>query len=138
MSDSNLLDKYKRPAAGEHVAKVVPIHEEAEPDDLGCFGYLRGAKSLELCKLNGDVLAVPYAYISRFEFHADSGAIEIFLPDRCVRIRGLKLNTRIDNIRLFECLHRHRVPWIMEASRNQALAAGNEGIVIESIDWEIE
>ena len=140
MSDS-VLDKYKRPGVGEHVAKVVPLHEDHEPDDLGCFGYLRGTReraiSLELCKLSGHALAVPYAFISRIEYDPEQG-VSIWLPDRCVRVQGLRLNTQIGSVRFFEALLRHRVPWIREASRNQVLAAGKERVVVEAIEWGIE
>lgn len=138
MSDSSVLDKYKQPV-GTHAARLVPPPTaEEEPDDLGCFGFLRGTReravSLELSKLNGQVLAVPYAFISRFEYDPVKG-VSLRLSDQVVRIQGLRLNSQIGTVRFFEALIRHRVPWVREASRNQVLAAGKERVVIEAIDW---
>ncbi|MGE3424817.1 MAG: hypothetical protein AB7N24_22445 [Dehalococcoidia bacterium] len=138
MSDS-LLDKYKRHPGGEPDSKVVRLHDEDAPDNLGCFGFLRGvgdrAISLELRKLSGHVLAVSYAYILRFEYRPEEG-ITLCLPDRSIRIRGSRLNTEIRSVRLLDGLIRHRVPWLAEVPRNQALAAGEDQVVIEAIEWE--
>lgn len=138
MSD-DLLERYR--TTGEHAAKVVSLHEDEEPANLGCFGYLRGVRdkaiSLELCKLDGHVLAVVYAYITRFEYEPEKG-ITLWLPDRSIRIQGTRLNTKLGSVRLFEALTRHRVPWLKEVSRSEALGASEDQVVIESIEWDVK
>lgn len=103
------------------------------------FGWLRGHQDrcimLELRKKDGNILAVGYSWIEQVEFDP-SDAIAIHAGDRQIRIIGRNLNGELRaNVRLFEGLTRHRVPWIREASAAELLLHGESDIVVESIEW---
>lgn len=113
--------------------------EETEIDDLGCFGFLRGsrelARSVELRKRDGTIVAMPYGWLEDAEFNG-SDLITLHFPKRDVRIKGRNLNGQSrPNIRLFEALARHRVPWLREASEPDRMTASEGVTVIESIEW---
>jgi hypothetical protein len=90
---------------------------------------------LELRKKDGAVVAVAYGFIDRMEFHPSEG-ISIRCGQEKIRIRGRGLNSEVrPQIRLFQGITRHRVPWIQEADATSALQAGKNGVVVESIEW---
>ena len=135
MSDS-LIEKYAKRSPGG----------DSRPDDadgaedLGCFGWLRGVRDraimLELRKKDGSVIAVGYAWMERAEFDPSEG-ITLHVSNRTVRIKGARLNAEArDAVRLFDGIVRHRVPWIRESSRAEALAGEPESVSIESIEIE--
>ncbi len=135
MTDS-LIDRYtKRPATNG-----APDEEHAAPEDLGCFGWLRGVRDralmLELRKADGHILAVGYAWIERIELVPEEGII-LHLPGRKVRIRGSGLNSDTGSpARLFDGLIRQRVPWVRESDRAEQLRQDYGPVIIESIAWD--
>ena len=132
--NSNLLDRHlpSRPA-------LTPRETEEEtPEDLGAFGWLRGVRDravmLELRRKDGSAVALAYAWLERAEFDPSHGITLKFGVDK-VKITGRNLNAEArPNVRLFAGIVRHRVPWIQEADRPAAMAAGREAVVIERIN----
>ena len=111
MNDS-LLDKYTRRPGDPDLAL------EAD-EDFGSFGWLRGMREravmLELRHKTGNVTAIAYAMIEKLEFNPSEG-ITLHALGQKFRIQGRNLNGEVrPNVRLFEGLTRHRVPWIQEA-----------------------
>ncbi|MBI5765477.1 MAG: hypothetical protein HZA51_18365 [Planctomycetes bacterium] len=120
-------------------AADVPIVDQSEIDDLGCFGWLRGIRDRSLClelrKANGNIVAIPYHGIDRFDFDPSEGIL-LSLGGREIRIKGRHLNAEIrPAIRLFEGMTRHRVSWVREADNHAEAAAMGTDTVIHEIDW---
>lgn len=124
---------------------TVKANDNGEPldaeqlDDLGAFGWLRGVRDravmLELRKKDGNVLAVGYAWLDKAEFDPSQG-ITLSLGGHKIVIRGRKLNEELrPNVRLFQGICRHRVPWIQEADEPAVMEAQNQGVLIEEIEW---
>lgn len=111
MTDS-VLTKYTR--------KPDDSGEATEADeDLGAFGWLRGMRErsvmLELRHKDGNITAIGYAYIEKMEFDPSAG-ITLHALGKVIRIQGRNLNTEVrPNVRLFQGLTKHRVPWIQAA-----------------------
>lgn len=133
-----LIDKYTKRAA----VTDSPKHESDgdEPENLGCFGWLRGVRDraimLELRKKDGHVLAIGYSWLEQVEFQPDEG-ITLHLPGRKIRIKGSGLNADSrPTVRLFDGIVRHRVPWLRECERTELLQAENGSVTIESIAWD--
>ena len=108
-------------------------------DDLGAFGFLRGTRDralmLELRKKNGNIQAIGYAWLEQIDFDPSEG-ITLHVAGRTIRIKGRNLNAEIrPNVRLFQAMTRHRVPWIQEADQPTVMESGGKGILIESIEW---
>ena len=137
MNDS-VLDRILPARTGEReLHDVVPDAERSE--DLGAFGYLRGVRDravmLELRKKTGVVRAIGYAWLERVDFDASEG-ITLHASGQKIRIIGRCLNVEVrPNVRLFQGLIRHRVPWLQEADEPADMAAGERDVVIERIDW---
>lgn len=113
--------------------------DENEIDDLGCFGWLRGirdrALSLELRRANGNIVAIPYHTIERFEFDPSDGIL-LACAGRAVRLKGRNLNAEVRPlVRLWEGITRHKVPWVCEADPREGLAAADAATVIYHIEW---
>ena len=114
----------------------------AEPDgteDLGSFGWLRGQRDrsvmLELRKKSGSVLAIGYGWIERIEFDPSDG-IRLHAGGKIIRIKGRNLNAEARaQIRLFQGLTRHRVPWVQEADRVSDFRSDHKSVVVEAIEW---
>ena len=111
---------------------------EEEPSDLGAFGWLRGvherAAMLELRRKDGSIVAFAYHWLERAEFDPSQGITLRFGPQK-VRITGRNLNGEArPNVRLFAGIVRHRVPWVQEADRPAAMAAGKGAGVVERIE----
>lgn len=109
------------------------------PDSLGAFGWLRGARDravmLELRKKDGNVLAVGYAWLERAEFDPSIG-ITLHAGGKTVSIKGRNLNAELKpNLRLFQGLTRHRVPWVQEADAPTVIEFDGRGTLVERIDW---
>lgn len=134
--NDRLLDKYtSQSPPGEHAGS------DTEPEDLGVFGYLRGARDravmLELRKKDGHVLAVGYSWIERMEYQPETG-ITLHLPGRKITISGTALNTAPESgsgVSLFEGLVRHRVPWVQEPDTHTTDFSAAGGCTIERIHW---
>jgi hypothetical protein len=131
-----MLNKYMAAKPGK-ASKEAP-DEAGIVDDLRAFGLLRGvherALMLELRLRDGIIAAFGYAWLEHAEFDPSNG-IMLQFGGRKVHITGRNLNIEArPNVRLFNALVRHRVPWIHEADESTALAAPRAAIVIEGID----
>ncbi|MBE7508531.1 MAG: hypothetical protein HS101_19925 [Planctomycetia bacterium] len=135
--NGRLLEKYVGRANGN--SEATHVSDEPEIDDLGCFGWLRGirdrALAVELRQANGNIVAIPYHGIERFDFDPSEG-ITLAVGGGKIRLKGRNLNAEIrPAIRLFEGLARHRVPWIREVQGSQSLSAAGNATVVDSIQW---
>lgn len=133
-----ILDRYTA-RNGANGAADAPIAAQGEIDDLGCFGWLRGIRdrslSLELRKANGNIVAIPYHAIDRFEFDPSEG-ITLSVGGREIRIKGHNLNAEArPTIRLFEGLTRYRVSWVLEVDDQGDSAVPRGMTVIDTIEW---
>lgn len=138
MSDSELLHRFAGRVSEERSTLEQRIDNEPW-DDLGAFGWLRGVREravmLELRRRDGNVLAVGYGWLERAEFEPSQG-ITLHVVGHPIRIRGTNLNAPVrPQVRLFEGIVRHCVPWIREAGNGERMRA-REGIcVVEAIEW---
>lgn len=135
--NGRLLEKYVGRSNGNGEAAISP--DEAEIDDLGCFGWLRGirdrALAVELRQANGNIVAIPYHGIERFAFDPSEGIV-LTVSGGKVILKGRNLNAEArPTIRLFEGLARHRVPWIREVADSESLATTGHVTVVDSIQW---
>lgn len=136
MSD-NILHKYTARVGGTGDADEISDADGTE--DLGAFGWLRGPRDrcnmLELRKRGGNVLAIPYGFISTILFDASDG-IAIRCGDMSILIKGRNLNGEArPQVRLFQGLTRHRVPWVAEIGKTDQLRLPADAVVIQSIEW---
>jgi hypothetical protein len=132
----NLLQKYA-PAKPDESTGEEPVDSL---DDLGAFAALRGihdrALMLELRHKDGRRRALGYAWLHDVQFDPSNG-ITLYFGKTKVTIEGRNLNTEIrPGVRLFECIIRHRVPWVQEADEAAALLSSKEMVVIETIEIE--
>ncbi|MCA9244853.1 MAG: hypothetical protein KDA32_12915 [Phycisphaerales bacterium] len=132
--NDKILDKYagRVAAAGD-----APEGEDAE--DYGAFGFLRGVRDrapmLELRKRDGNILALGYNWIERLEFNPSDGIL-IHAGGKAFAIRGRNLNAETrPNLRLFQGLTRHRVPWLRETDQAEWADPGENRPIIERIEW---
>src|SRR5271170_3536552 len=135
MSGSKILDRYSG-RASEQAAEASAGPDDDGTEDLGTFGWLRGMRDrsvmLELRKKTGDILAIGYGWIERIEFDPSKG-ITLKCGGQEIRIKGRNLNSEArPQVRLFQGLTRHRVPWVQEAGQSAALVADKQAPVIES------
>jgi len=138
MSDKSILQRYGGRNGDPAHLNSSPSEIEGS-DDLGCFGWLRGirdrALSLELRKKTGNIVAIPYSWIDRFEFDPSEG-ITLSVPGRTIKITGRNLNAEVrPMVRLFEGIARNRVPWIQEADEPERIEADDTATVIDGIEW---
>ncbi len=135
MSDK-FLQKYTGKSGDKPIGSVATDEPETA-DDLGAFGWLRGrdrAIMLELRKKNGNVLAIGYSWLERVEFDPSEG-ITLHLVGQKIRIKGRNLNSEVrPNVRLFQGITRHKVPWVQEADEPTALQSGKTATVVERIE----
>ena len=90
---------------------------------------------LELRKKNGNVVAIGYSWLERVEFDPSEG-ITLHVAGRKIRINGRNLNGEVrPNVRPFQGITWHKVPWIQEADEPSAFQAGKSATVVEEIDW---
>jgi len=132
---ANILEKYA-PRVSESAKKP----EEESLDNLGAFGLLRGVKErslmLECRHANGNSNALNYSLLHYASFDPSVG-ITLQFGGVKVLITGDHLNSEVrPNIRLYECLLRHRVPWIKEADRDELQAAPAGSVLIDGIEIE--
>lgn len=136
MSDK-FLQKYTRKSGDQSISSAATDEPEIA-DDLGAFGWLRGrdrAIMLELRTKNGNIVAVGYSWLERVEFDPSEG-IMLHMVGQKIRIRGRNLNSDArPNVRLFQGITRHKVPWIQEADEPAELQAGKSATFIEMIDF---
>jgi hypothetical protein len=131
---ANILDRYS-PRAAE--ARRQPDEPNAL-DDLGAFGVLRGGQDrsimLELRTKDGNSIAFNYSYLVQASYDPSHG-ITLQFGGKRVSLGGSNLNAEIrTNVRLFEALLRHRVPWVREADRHDQLQAPAGSVIIDRID----
>ncbi len=134
----SVVDRYTQRVAAPAAKTLV---EEAEAlDDLGAVGILRGVREralmLELRMKDGTISAFSYAYLSKASFDPSEGII-LHFGGSTVRIIGTNLGVEIrSNVRLFQSLLRHRVPWLQEADRTASLEAHPGMLLIDEIRIE--
>jgi hypothetical protein len=131
----NILDRYA-PRVVES-AKKQP-DEAGAIDDLGAFSILRGVQDrsimLELRLKDGNSVAFNYSYLVQASFDPSHG-ITLQFGGKNVILSGSNLNAEIrPNLRLYQALLRHRVPWVREADRHDQLQAPPGSVIIDSID----
>jgi uncharacterized protein YlzI (FlbEa/FlbD family) len=137
MSDK-ILDRYlTRNTQPESDLQLVSDADGTE--DLGAFGWMRGARDravmLELRKKNGNILAVGYGWIERIELDPSEG-ITLIAGGQRIKIKGRNLNGEVrPQMRLFQGITRHRVPWLQEADQPGSLQADKTATVIESLEY---
>ena len=107
-------------------------------DDLGSFGWLRGMRErsvmLELRHKDGNIAAIGYAYIEKMEFDPSAG-ITLHALGKVIRIQGRHLNTELrPNVRLFQGLTKHRVPWIQAADEPARQDTSPVSTIVERIE----
>ena len=107
-------------------------------DDLGSFGWLRGMRErsvmLELRHKDGNITAIGYAYIEKMDFDPSAG-ITLHALGKVIRIQGRHLNTELrPNVRLFQGLTKHRVPWIQAADEPARQDTSPVSTIVERIE----
>jgi hypothetical protein len=133
----DLLRKYAgRPGA---LATELDTESDTDSEDFGGFGWARRSQDrclfLQLRKKDGSVIAVPYSWLERIEYHPKEG-ITLAAQGKKIRIRGRHLNTEVrPNVMLFDGICRARVPWILETEHAAAVRAGERAAVIEQIEY---
>lgn len=132
MNDS-VLERVSARRLEERVASP----DTDQPEDLGCFGWLRGIRDravmLELRKRDGNILAIGYAWLERVEFDPSVG-ITLHACGREIVIQGVNLNCEVrPNVRLFDGIVRHRVPWVRESDRLRGMTQSESAAVIHKI-----
>lgn len=134
-----ILEVYTRRNAMGNGAPDTSVGDQSDIDDLGCFGWLRGIRdrafALELRRLNGYIVAVPYHAIERFEFDPSDG-IALTVAGQKIRLKGRNLNGEVrPTIRLFEGLTRYRISWVQEGDGRLNASPSLSDTVIEAIEW---
>jgi len=137
MTDS-LINKYIQRAPGD-ANENSPLTDLEPLDDLGTFGWLRGVRDravmLELRKKDGNILAVGYAWLDKAEFDPSVG-VTLHVGGQTITLRGRNLNAEVrPNVRLFQGITRHLVPWIQEADEPDAMESQGQGTLVEEIEW---
>ena len=116
-----------------------PPDEEVE-DCAPSFGFLRGSKEracmFEIRYRDGKLEAFTYSWLDHAEFDPSEG-ITLHFSRKKVRLTGRNLNAEVrPNLRLFDAILRHRVPWIQEADEPTAISAPRHALVIEQVRVE--
>lgn len=125
-----------------HLPRATSVSRAADDadtlQDLGAFGWLRGVRDravmLELRQKDGGVSAFAYAWLERADFDPSEGISLKFGAEK-IKITGRNLNGEArPNIRLFDGIVRHRVPWVQEADEATAMEAGQGVTVVERME----
>jgi hypothetical protein len=134
--DDSFIKKY----ADRHAASVPATEMEEDATlDCGAFGWARGLRErclmLQLRKANGNIRAISYALIDQIDFDPSVG-ITISAAGQQITIRGRNLNAEVrPDVRLFDGLTRHRVPWLREATYQERVKAATGESVVEAVEW---
>jgi hypothetical protein len=125
-------------AEHRHAPDSAQSADAESPDDLGAFGHLRGIRDraimLELRKKDGSITAIGYGYLEKVEYDPSEG-ITLHVLGQKIRLKGRNLNAEArPNVRLFEGITRHRVPWIREADHRENMTANEGDTVIDAIE----
>lgn len=124
-------------ASRQNGAGALPPDEDDEESCAPSFGFLRGSKEraqmLEIRYRTGKLEAITYALLDHALFDPSEGIVLQFSRKK-VRLTGRNLNAEVrPNLRLFDAILRHRVPWIQEADEPTALSAPKGALVIEKV-----
>ena len=140
MSDKSILKQYlsEHDPIGAITSKRDEHTESGITENLNAFGWLRGIRDravmFEMRQRNGNIIALGYHWLERAEFDPSEG-ITIFFGGQKIVIKGRNLNAEVrPQVRLFDGILRHRVPWIQEADRSAHLQSNEQDTVITSID----
>jgi hypothetical protein len=134
--DDNFIKKF----ADRHAASVPATELEEEATlDCGAFGWARGLRErclmLQLRKANGNIRAISYALIDQLDFDPSVG-ITISAAGQRIVIKGRNLNAEVrPDVRLFDGLTRHRIPWLREATYQEGVKAAAASCVINAVEW---
>ncbi|QDT53876.1 hypothetical protein Pan44_19020 [Caulifigura coniformis] len=133
MAEADILARF-RPKGDVGTA---PSDPEGAIDDHVAFGWLRGLRdraiALELRRRNGNITALPYAYLQKIEFNPSQGLFLTFAGDR-FKIEGRNLNAEVKpGVKLFEGLCRHKVTFIQESPQLDQFSDDDRLVVIDSI-----
>jgi hypothetical protein len=136
--NGKVLERYTTRLVDEGGGNGHAVDSEA-PDDFGCFGWLRGIKdraiSLELRKKTGNIVAIGYGWITKYEFDPSEG-ITLHANGEKILIQGRNLNNEIrPMVRLFEGLTRNRIPWIKECDESLDGESAAGLTFVETIKW---
>ena len=118
-------------------APPLPVSDSEMVDDLGSFGWLRSGREraimLEVRHKNGQITAHSYGWLESAEFNPSEG-ISLNFSGKTVKLIGRNLNVECrPDVRLFEGLLRHRVPWIQEADEPTLAESLESCVVIEEV-----
>ena len=138
MSD-NVLDRFTRSLPKPSELAAGAETERDDHDDYGAFGWLRGIRDrvplVEFRLKNGNVRAQGYAWLHQAEFDPSTGIVLSFGTFQ-VTLIGRNLNAELrPNVRLFQGLLRHRVPYVQEADEARVLQSADHETIIEQIVW---
>jgi hypothetical protein len=136
MNDSILRQLSEKNGNGQSRDTLI----DEPPEELGAFGWLRGSREravmLELRRKDGSITALGYAWLERAEYDPSEG-ITLEFTGQTVRLVGRNLNAEVrPQLRLFDGVVRHRVPYLQEADEPTAMAAAKNATVIEKIEFE--
>ena len=141
MTGNTMLERYVARSNGSSNAggSTEPdFPSDSETEDLGPFGYIRGATppiALELRKRDGLIMAIGYSWFERMVFNPSKGII-LHAGEQQIIISGRNLNGEIrPGIRLFQGLTRHRINWVREADQGAILQADAKAVTVESIAY---
>src|SRR5580698_6848263 len=105
-----LLRKYMGRSGGQGTESD---ESELDSEDFGSFCSLRGIKDRAVCvelrKKNGDIMAMNFGWIEKFQFEPSEGITLHASGGQKIRIKGRNLNAGTRS--LFQSLCRHRVLW---------------------------
>lgn len=101
------------------------------------FGFLRGSKDraqmFEIRYRTGKLEALTYSWLDHAIFDPSEGIVLHFSRKKVLLV-GRNLNSEVrPNLRLFDAILRHRVPWIQEADDPTILSAPKGALVIEKV-----
>lgn len=138
MSDS-ILNRYSSQRAEANVANGAAPPDTEAFDNLGAFGFLRGAKEratmVELRRKDGTIRAIPYGWLEGADFDPSDG-ITLRVGGQSIRIKGRNLNIECrPEVRLFSAICRHRVPWIQETDEPGSMEANDKSTIVDLIQW---
>jgi hypothetical protein len=114
-----------------------PGGDDDEDFSAPAFSVLRGMRDragmFEIRHRDGRIDAFTYAMLDRAEFDPSEG-ITLHFGRSQVKLVGRNLNLEIrPHVTLFGSILRGKVPWVAEADRPAAYAAGPDDVVIERV-----
>ena len=137
MSEPSVLTPFSKKLA------TAPARAEADGETIENFGpfhFLRGIRDrsimLQLCRKDGDIVALSYGLLDRADFNPSVGITLKFGAQR-VKIMGRNLNAEVrPHVRLFEGIVRHRVTLVREMDEPTFMAADRQAVVVSGFQFE--